>query len=78
MKKKKQKEDKRYICFGGRVISRHDRDIHFVSAYRVAELYGLNPNECYFANEEEPATYYGLPKDLPKFFPRGDGNYKKP
>ena len=66
---------KKYICFGGIVISK-DGDEHKISASRIAELNGLNPVECYFADEEKPETYLGLPKNLLNFHPRNDGKYK--
>ena len=37
------KGETQYLVFGGTVVSINDGDTHYVSPYRVAELYGLNP-----------------------------------
>ena len=43
---------KRYICIGDFVRSRHDGQTHYVSAYRVMKLYGLDPKVCKLIDSE--------------------------
>jgi len=67
---------KKYIVIGGRIKSRFDGDYHYVNAKRLCELYQINPNECYLAEENMPESLLGLRFDLPVLTPRNDGIYK--
>ena len=66
---------KKYIVIGGEVRSATDGDWHYVNAGRLCELYKLNPNECYLAEDNRPESYTGLRTDLPILRPRSNGNY---
>lgn len=77
---------KKYICIGSEVISKHDGDRHYIDAKKIAKLYGVNPNNCDFIEEEDEYAYwrssflpYDHPKDRPIVLrPRYDGNYTLP
>jgi hypothetical protein len=67
----------KYVIFPGKVVSQHDRDVHFVDAHTLMELYRVDPREC--------VIYYGDDRDRGKTFkglitlhPRYDGNYEIP
>jgi hypothetical protein len=71
--------EKKYRCLGGWVVSKSDSDRHYISAYRVAELYGVNPAECLFV-EAESGPNYGYRKEyiVIDMWPRDDGKYELP
>lgn len=46
---------KKYRCLGG-YIEATDGDRHYISASRVAKLYGIRPEECIFVNVDTPDT----------------------
>jgi len=68
---------KKYHVFGGEVISRNDGDIHYVSPRRVAELYGVSPNECRFFNDPIERTYRGFwdESEAVDLYPDASGEY---
>jgi len=71
--------DKKYVCYAGTVFSQSDSDEHFISAHRIPELYGVNPEECVFVDPNRPETYRG--KDLKMLiglYPRSSGIYDLP
>lgn len=37
---------KKFVCVGGYIRSRHDKQLHYVDAHNVMMLYRLNPFEC--------------------------------
>ena len=70
---------KKYICIGGEIISKTDSQFHYISPYRLAKLYNVNPQECYFADNENSIILRGLDMDkLIELRPRYDGDYKIP
>lgn len=66
---------KKYLVISERVNSKHDRDIHFISCSRLCELYGVNPEECIFADEDRPETFRGVPEGLIELRPDFTGKY---
>lgn len=44
---------KKYICWGGDVVSRSDGDRHFIGARRLAQLYSVSPAECIFIDPSD-------------------------
>ncbi len=66
---------KKYICFDGKVTSK-DGDVHYINPHRVAELYKVNPKECYFAYHDRPETVRIHDFDLIVLHPRSDGDYR--
>lgn len=67
---------KRWIVLGDYIVAK-DGDVHYVSAQRLCELYGLDRAECIMGDITRPDSLRGLPKDLPRFYPRRDGKYEK-
>ena len=68
--------EKKYLCVGGNVISANDGELHYISPYRLAELYQVNPEECYFVKDEDSEMLHGLRTDeLIELRPRFDGEY---
>ena len=44
----------KYMLHPGMVISRTDRDKHYISARKLIELYNLNRNECVIYDIDKP------------------------
>lgn len=38
--------EKKYVAIGGHVRSKNDRQLHYVSATRLPQLYRVDPREC--------------------------------
>ena len=74
---------KLYVVFGGNITSKNDRKWHYVSARNVAQLYGLNPNDCIFVSESTPINdKTGLPYGVPdigfgRLYPQSNGDYSR-
>ena len=69
-------EKKKYICYGEYMKSRNDRDIHYITSRRVAELFNVNPLLCYFVDRENTNPLRGVKKEgLIGLHPEYDGNY---
>lgn len=67
---------KKYILYPGNVKSSSDGDWHYVSTIDLANLYGVNINECIVALcPKDTCGLHG--NDFIHLFPRSDGNYKK-
>lgn len=73
-------QGKRYIVFGDYVRSRTDGDLHYISAARVAELYGVPLSECILHETRETSKRVDstLLATLHHLRPRYDGNYTIP
>lgn len=70
---------KKYICIGGYIFSKNDDDRHYIPPTKLAELYNVNPKECYFAKNEDSEILHGLRlEELIVLRPKYDGNYKLP
>lgn len=65
---------KKYVLIAGKVRSRNDGQLHFISSKRLCELYDLDSEECVFAHEDRPETFQGY-KGLIFLYPRSSGNY---
>ncbi len=72
---------KKYIVMGGHVTSKNDGDRHYISARKLCDLYGVNPDECYlvgdFGETEHSIRMRQLPP-LPVLTPKYDGDYSLP
>ncbi len=65
----------KYLICPGKIISETDGDEHYISAQRLIELYGVNPEECKIV--DSPQSAFGLKwNDYIELRPRTDGNYK--
>lgn len=68
---------KKYLVIGGYVTSKNDGDRHYVSSYVLARLYGLNPKDCFLAEENNERSLLGIRfEDYIILRPRYDGNSK--
>lgn len=58
-------------------MSQSDRDRHYISPNRLAELYKVNPEECYFAKDDNDPLLLALRRGegLIELYPRYDGKY---
>jgi hypothetical protein len=61
-----------YIVQGGQVTSRTDGDVHYVSAQKLIQLYGVNPKDCRIITDKS-----GWPMQPGQIFlgPRYSGDY---
>lgn len=78
---------KKYLVIGGTVSrlrhgvpSKYDMDLHFISARRLVDLYGVDIRECILTTErDERKDLIGIsPVErslLIRLFPRYDGDY---
>lgn len=76
---------RRYLLCPGPVISRVDRDWHYIGARQLAALYGVRMDEClilpeYFVNPVEWGRLQaGVERgELIELRPNGKGNYRLP
>jgi hypothetical protein len=67
-------ETVRYIVSSGWVVSRSDGDRHFITAARLARLYGLRPGEWIAASDGRGRDTRGLVVLAPRY----DGDYRRP
>lgn len=68
---------KKYVVYGGFVRSKNDYQEHYVSAYKVANLYGVKIMECILIDANTNTK--GLKTDgLIRLCPDSDGIYKLP
>jgi len=64
------------IVIGSTIRSR-DGDVHHINSRRVAFLWKLNPDECYFLEDNTPHFEFQLrtlPQGLKTFYPSHDYN----
>jgi len=63
----------------GYVISKYDKQRHFIGAGRLARLYGVPFSDCILIRNDPPedmAGYHPLPYDI-HLYPSFDGNYSE-
>lgn len=71
---------KKYLVCGGSLMSEFDRQRHYISPFKVAKLFGVNPRECIFVYESTDVDVNGVPRGLKEndfivLRPKRDGNY---
>ena len=59
---------KRYLIVPGVVFSEYDGQRYYIGAWRLMQLYGVNPSECAVWGTGEPCD------NLIRLAPRGDGD----
>lgn len=70
----------KYVLFPGYVISKHDLDSHWISADRLAYLYGVDIRKCIVVDNRRPSTSMGYRK-MPNYvelYPDPSGKYELP
>lgn len=68
---------KKYVLHPGPVISRTDGQKHYISAAKLANLYGISERDCLVQMYRAPQLV-SVPKNAVHLYPRGDGNYALP
>jgi hypothetical protein len=70
----------KFLVLPGVVWSRHDGDMHHISAERLIQLYGVKLSECVIARDDGtvPGMSPEMLKSLIQLSPRRDGNYQIP
>lgn len=70
---------KKYMCHSGYVLSK-DGDTHFISAYTVMRLYGLESSNCTLISNPHQLRGYSEEqlKSIVHLQPRSDGSYTLP
>jgi hypothetical protein len=68
--------EKRYLLCPGYVTSKNDGQRHFINAYELTRLYGVDPRECVAVPHNRPGWL--PPEGLIPLSPRYDGNYRLP
>lgn len=63
----------KFCLHGGIIRSVQDKDRHYISPYRVGELYHINREEC--INYHEGDLHIVSPYTI-CLYPRDDGNYR--
>ena len=73
------KKQKKYLVIGDYVISKNDGEEHFVPAWKLCELYGLNPHapNVRLADIRRPETLLGYDDSWIRLYPKSDGKYFK-
>jgi hypothetical protein len=61
----------KYAIHPGSVISKSDGQKHFINAYQLIRLYGVDMKECCMRYDNEPF------EDLLNLYPRYEGDYKE-
>lgn len=64
----------KYILYPGFVVSKHDRERHYVGAQQLARLFGVDMRECITAEPSARFSSEFLDKLIP-LRPRPSGNY---
>lgn len=69
---------KKYVCIGAEVISKSDKQHHWISAHKLPGLYGVDRRECYFIHDEKEVDHSGLhhSRDLIILLPDYYGDYE--
>jgi hypothetical protein len=71
--------EKQYMLHPGRVISKTDRQEHFIDAPTLARLYGVKLHDCLIVPISD-ALYPGHSErlDVIHLYPKSNGDYKVP
>lgn len=67
-----------YAICPGKIMSRYDKQVHYISAGQLARLYGVDIRKCVVIDRSRPESFLG--RDLSKYTmlsPRYNGNYNK-
>ena len=68
---------KKYLVIAGRIPSKYDGDIHKISCSQLVALYGVDPKECIFVDEDRPDTFKFIKEKLVILRPRYDCDYRE-
>lgn len=65
----------KYVVHPGFVLSKQDKDTHYVGYNRLVALYGVDPRNCELYNPVEFYPANSMYEDTVHLYPRWDGNY---
>lgn len=65
---------KKYLVVGGKIESKNDRDVHYISPMQLVRLYGVDPRDCVLVSDAEDLRGRDC-EGLTILSPRYDGNY---
>jgi len=67
---------KKYAVYPGYIISMNDKQLHYITAYELMQLYKVSPDECVIVDRNDPKKYLGVDlSKLQKLEPSYSGNY---
>ena len=67
----------KYVVFPGNVISKTDGQLHYIPAYDLISLYGVDPKECVIVSEEIDYRIYNKEIELLEHLcPDFEGKYE--
>ena len=65
-----------YAVHPGTVVSKNDGDMHYITAWKLIRLYGVDPNKCIIWDEKRPETRQGRKyEEYTHLYPKTNGNY---
>jgi len=66
-------DERKYLVYGGYVVSQRDDEVHYVSPIQVAGLYGVDREKCIIVNSDRDL---GIERgNFIELCPQKDGNY---
>lgn len=65
----------KYVICPGYMISKNDREVHYISSIQLMKLYNVNPAECIICDYSRPKTHKGLHNNLIYLYPKYNGHY---
>ncbi len=76
----KEERSKKYLVIGGLIHSMNDRDIHFISARRLVDLYNVRIEDCILIDDVKCPDFfqYRNQKELTWLMPQSSGDYIVP
>jgi len=72
---------KKYLLIGDNVISKNDRDRHYINAHVLMRLYGLGIEECYLSESHDKIRIEQYLRHNPNLIilhPKYSGEYSAP
>ena len=70
-------KETKYAVFPGKIRSKSDGDIHYISAEKLIRLYGVDPKECLIISDDRDLQRQRHRIDgLVQLHPRYHGDYK--
>ena len=72
---------KKYLIMPGKMMSKNDKDVHFITAEQLIRLYNVDRRECDIVKLDEKGLPILQGLDINKYIilgPRYDGNYQIP
>lgn len=73
---------KKFMVCPGHIKSKNDGDWHYIGAFQLMRLYGVNPKDCVVAERDHPGrSWASVPRanatNLIRLAPRYNGDYRE-